>query len=107
MLQLIYYVPDTHLEVTKNALFDIGCGQLGNYSRCAWQTKGVGQFMPNQGADPFIGTADALEYVNEFKVELLVPQALIAQAIAVLKQHHPYECPAYAIIELVDFKSLF
>jgi len=31
MLKLIYYVPESHLESTKLAIFEAGAGGIGNY----------------------------------------------------------------------------
>ena len=42
MLKLIYYVPESHLESTKLAIFEAGAGGIGNYKHCAWQVKGIG-----------------------------------------------------------------
>jgi hypothetical protein len=36
MLKLIYYVPESHLESTKLAIFGAGAGGIGNYEHCAW-----------------------------------------------------------------------
>ena len=55
MLKLIYYVPESHLESTKLAIFEAGAGGIGHYEHCAWQVKGIGQFKPVQGANPFLG----------------------------------------------------
>ena len=55
MYLLFFLVPETHLELTKNALFAVGAGSIGHYSHCAWQTLGEGQFMPLSGSDAFIG----------------------------------------------------
>lgn len=53
MLKLIYYVPESHLESTKQAIFAVGAGGIGNYEDCAWQVKGMGQFKPVNGENPF------------------------------------------------------
>jgi hypothetical protein len=53
MLKLIYYVPESHLESTKQAIFVVGAGGIGNYEDCAWQVKGMGQFKPVNGENPF------------------------------------------------------
>ena len=60
MFKLIYYVPDTHLDLTKTAVFNAGAGTIGNYEHCAWQVLGTGQFKPLKGANPFIGTLGLL-----------------------------------------------
>ena len=103
MLKLIYYVPESHLEETKLAIFAAGAGGIGNYEHCAWQVLGTGQFKPVKGANPFIGELDALEHVAEWRVETIVPEQN-AQAVAkALKASHPYEEPAFEFMQLLDF----
>ncbi|MFV8570671.1 NGG1p interacting factor NIF3 [Marinobacter sp. SBS5] len=100
MFKLCYFVPESHLEITKQALFDAGAGKIGDYDRCAWQCKGQGQFRPLEGSDPFLGERGELEVVAEFKVELVCAEAAIQGAINALKQAHPYEEPAYEVFRL-------
>ena len=96
--KLEYYVPHSHLEATKQALFAAGAGRIGNYSECCWVTEGLGQFRPTQGANPFIGQQDQLEQEPEIKVELVFSRALKSDIVTALKASHPYETPAYQII---------
>ena len=102
MYKLIVFIPETALEVVKSALFDAGAGSIGNYQQCCWQVKGMGQFMPLSGSNPNIGTQDKLETVEEWRVEMVVDKDRITEVIAVLKQAHPYETPAYDVIEMLD-----
>ena len=71
MFQICFYVPATHAEEVKNALFRAGAGKIGNYSHCAWQVLGEGQFLPLSGSKAFIGSEDSLEKVPEYKVEVI------------------------------------
>lgn len=102
MLKLVYYVPESHLESTKTAIFNAGAGTIDNYEHCAWQILGTGQFKPMAGAQPFIGTVDTVEKVPEWRVELIVDEACAKQVLAALKASHPYEVPAYAFTQLVE-----
>ena len=65
MYQLVVYVPETHLEPVKAALFAAGAGRIGDYAQCSWQVLGQGQFLPRAGAQPFIGTVGAVERLPE------------------------------------------
>lgn len=94
MLKLCFYVPTSHLEVTKQAVFAAGAGRQGNYEQCCFQSQGTGQFRPLAGSSPFIGQQDELEQVNEWRVELLCPEEKRASVLAALRQAHPYEEPA-------------
>ncbi len=90
-----FYVPDSHLEKVKEALFAAGAGRLGNYDKCCWQVQGAGQFRPLEGSDPFLGRQGELERCAEWKVELLCEPERLEAAIEALKEAHPYETPAY------------
>lgn len=103
MFKLIFYVPVEQAEEVKEAVFKTGAGKLGNYSHCSWQVLGQGQFKPLAGSKPFIGKANTLEVVDEFRVEILVEESLIKEALVALKQAHPYEEPAYEVIRLEKF----
>lgn len=100
MLKLIYYVPESHLETTKNAIFAAGAGGIGNYEHCAWQVLGTGQFKPVKGANPFIGELDSLEQIPEWRVETVVHKEKAVQVAQALKASHPYEEPAFEFIQI-------
>lgn len=72
-------------------------------SSAVWQVQGVGQFMPLAGSQPNIGSQDKLAQVDEWRVEMVVTTAYIKPVIDALKQAHPYETPAYDVIEVLDF----
>ena len=102
MLKLIYYVPDSHLESTKQAIFSAGAGGIGNYENCAWQVKGIGQFKPVKGADPYIGELGELEQVDEWRVETIVIEENAKAVAKALKASHPYEEPAFEFIQIIE-----
>ena len=100
MYKICFYVPATHLEGVKLAMFTAGAGQLGNYSHCAWQVLGEGQYLPLGGSEPFLGVQQELSKEPEYKVEMICGKQLIHDVIAALKLSHPYEVPAYQVIAL-------
>jgi len=102
MYKLAFFGPRSHVEQVKNALFGAGAGRIGAYDCCSWQVLGHGQFRPLDGSQPFIGQAGKVEQVQEWKVELVVSDELIRQAVAALKDSHPYEVPAYDVWKLED-----
>lgn len=103
MYKLTVSIPDSHLELVKDALFTAGAGQIGNYSHCCWQVLGQGQFMPLAGNHAFIGKTGQLETMAEWRVEMVVADDTIANVVQALKKAHPYETPAYDVIQLADF----
>ncbi len=100
MYKLSFYVPESHLEAVKDAVFAAGAGGIGTYDRCCWQTLGQGQFRPLQGSQPFIGELDVVQTVAEYKVEMVCADQLVEQVIAALRQTHPYEEPALDLVRL-------
>jgi hypothetical protein len=108
MYKIVFYVPESHLQPVKQAIFDSGAGKIGNYDQCCWQVLGQGQFRPLAGAQPFIGEVNLeqrapAEEVMEYRVELVCENNLIQQAIAALRQAHPYEEPAFDVWQLASF----
>ena len=104
MYKFVFFVPDTHADEVKEAVFAAGAGRIGDYDSCSWQCLGTGQFRPLEGADPFIGTAGGhVEQVREYRVEMVCEDEYIAAAVAAMKQAHPYEEPAYDVWALADF----
>lgn len=101
MLQLVVYVPVTHKELVKQAVFDAGAGQQGDYACCAFEYPGTGQFRPLAGANPFLGASGRLEKVDEVKIEMLCAPALKDAAITALRASHPYEEPAFHFIPVL------
>jgi structural toxin protein (hemagglutinin/hemolysin) RtxA len=97
------YVPETNVEQVKNALFQTHAGEFLHYDKCAWQTKGTGQFCPKPGSKPHIGNINQVEQVIEYKIELICQRKHIKSAIQALKASHPYETPAYNVIKLEHF----
>ncbi len=103
MMKLCFYVPVTHLEAVKAAVFAAGAGRIGDYEHCAWQVAGQGQFRPLAGSNPFIGTQDQLETLEEYRVEMVCDDHCIVAVVAALRAAHPYEEPAFDVIRLESF----
>ncbi len=100
MNKLTVYIPETHVEQVKAALFAAGAGRYANYDCCAWQVLGQGQFRPLEGSKPYLGKTRCVERVPEYRVEMLVPDDGVAGVLAALKASHPYEEPAFDFVEI-------
>lgn len=102
MIKIVFFVPPSHVDVVKDALFAAGAGRIGLYDRCCWQVLGQGQFRALPGSRPFIGELDKVEVVEEYRVELVCEDHLLGAAIRALKTAHPYEEPAFEAYRLLD-----
>ncbi len=105
MYKISVYVPPENAEAVKNALFRQGAGKIGNYDACCWQTTGTGQFRPLPDSQPHIGEQGKIETVEELKIELVCEKTCLRAAIAAMLEAHPYETPAYDVIELVNVEA--
>ena len=93
--RLDVYVPESHVDAVKSALFEAGAGSFGNYDSCCWQTSGTGQFRPLDGAHPFYGEPGRVERVTEWKLEFVVSENDLGAVLDALKRSHPYETPSF------------
>ena len=101
MYKLCFYVPASHVEQVKEAVFAAGAGSMVDYRRCCWQVLGQGQFEPQPGSDPFVGAVSTLEVVEEYRVEMVLDDACLDPVVAALRASHPYEEPAFDVSHLV------
>jgi hypothetical protein len=99
--KLVFFVPADARERVKAAVFAAGAGRIGRYECCSWEVAGMGQFRPLDGANPAIGAIGALEYVDEYRVEMVLEDAHLAEVVAALRAAHPYEEPAFDLVRLV------
>jgi hypothetical protein len=101
-VKLVWFVPAAGLEQTRDAVFEAGGGRIGDYERCSWYTAGTGTFFGAGGPAPAVGEAGRDEHVPELRVEVVVPEGRIRDAIVALRLAHPYEEPAYDVYPLLD-----
>ena len=98
--KLVVFVPTGDRQRVLEALAEAGAGGIGRYEKCAWWTSGTGTFRPLEGADPAIGTVGRVEEVAEDRLEMILPRSLRRDVIAALRTSHPYEEPAFDLLEL-------
>lgn len=98
--KLCFYVPDTHVETVKSAVFQAGAGHMGDYDCCSFELLGRGQFRPLDGSSPYLGAQNQLETVAEYRVETVCRQAVLQTAVRALRDAHPYEEPAIDLWKL-------
>ena len=99
---LVFYVPVDDTERVLGAVLAAGAGEVGDYRDCAFIAPGTGQFRPVGAARPAIGTVGDLEKVAENRVELVLDRSLRRQVVAALRAAHPYEEPAFHVLETAE-----
>lgn len=96
------YVPRDAADAIRRALADAGAGAIGDYDQASFSTPGEARFRPLPGATPAIGEVGRAELVDEVRVEAVLPRGLRSAVVAALTGAHPYEEPAYDVVELGD-----
>lgn len=99
----VVFVPVGDAERLVDALAAAGAGALGEYTRCAWTSTGEGTFTPSSAATPTIGSAGEAARVVEARVEMVAPRRRRAAVVAALRAAHPYEEPAFDVLELASW----
>lgn len=100
LLKFVTFVPASHADIVRNALFVAGCGCIGNYDACSYNIEGDGTFRAQDGTHPFCGTIGELHHEHEVRIETIIPAYKQQAVIDAMKSVHPYEEPAYDLYPL-------
>lgn len=100
--KLVTFVPREDADTVRSAITAAGAGSIGDYDSCTFTSEGEGRFRPLDGAQPVIGQIGEVEVVGEVRIESVVPRARRRQVVQAMRDAHPYEEPAFDVLELVD-----
>ncbi len=100
--KLVTYVPADAADAVRRAVTEAGAGAIGAYDSCTFSTPGEGRFRPLDGARPALGRIGQVEVVDEVRIEAVLPRPLRRDVVRALRAAHPYEEPAYDLVELAD-----
>ncbi|WP_148616021.1 Nif3-like dinuclear metal center hexameric protein [Nocardioides rubriscoriae] len=98
--KLTVYVPVDAASVVRAALAEAGAGEIGDYDFASFTTPGQGRFRPLAGANPTIGAVGQIAEVDEVRIEVVLPRSRRRAVVAALRSAHPYEEPAYDVVEV-------
>lgn len=100
LLKFVTYVPHSHAEIVRAALFGAGAGNIGNYEACSFNVSGEGTFRAGEGTHPYVGEQGELHTEAEVRIEVILPTFKQNEVLNALFAVHPYEEPAYDFYEL-------
>lgn len=100
------HVPPTAAADLKRALFEAGAGQIGNYRECAFSFEGTGEFTPIEGANPTDGAVGTHYTADEIRIEFVARAADRRRIVEKLREVHPYEEPAFDVVQMADTRDL-
>ncbi len=104
--KLVTFVPQESAEEVRAAITAAGAGRIGDYDSCTFTAEGEGRFRPLDGAHPTIGRVGEVEVVAESRVEAVFPRGRRAAVVSALRAVHPYEEPAFDVLELADLPTM-
>jgi dinuclear metal center YbgI/SA1388 family protein len=95
--KLVTFAPKERADTIREALFNAGAGNIGNYSHCSYSIEGTGTFLAKENTNPYIGKIGELHIEKEERIEVVFSSFQQNQIITALLQSHPYEEVAYDI----------
>lgn len=103
--KLVTFCSVNDAEKVKDALFNTGAGNIGNYTECSFNLVGEGQYRGNEASNPVKGEKGKRHTENELRIEVIFENYRQNQIISALLAAHPYEEVAYDIYDLVNKDS--
>jgi dinuclear metal center YbgI/SA1388 family protein len=97
LAKIVVFVPEAHAARVMQAMAQAGAGRIGEYSSCSFASTGRGSFFGSAESNPSIGKRGALESVDETRLEMVAPRAIVPAVVGALKAAHPYEEVAYDV----------
>ena len=98
--KLVTFIPVENASQVREAVFNAGAGNIGNYDSCGFIAEGFGSFRGNENSNPFVGKKGEIHAEKEIRFETIFPACLQGRIIEALLKSHPYEEVAYDIYPL-------
>ena len=98
-LKLVFFCPEDQAATVIDAVSEAGAGVIGAYRRCAFTSPGSGTFIGDDTTRPTVGEPGLQTDVPELRVEMIVPAEKRRAIEKALLRSHPYEEPAYDLLE--------
>lgn len=101
LVKVVVTVPEADADKLRKAIGGADGGQIGNYSYCSFSVKGVGRFLPKDGAHPTIGEVGKPEEVIEERIEVTCEQEKLKNIVRSIRDNHPYEEPVIDVYPML------
>lgn len=105
--KLVVFVPENYANQVRQAMFDAGAGQIGNYDSCSFNLSGAGTFRAGEGTLPFVGEKGVLHTEKETRIETIIPSYLESKVMNAVFSTHPYEEVAWDSYALTNQAPVF
>lgn len=98
--KLVVFVPDSDLANVSDAVFAAGAGVIGQYRECSYRLAGKGTFFGTDSTNPVVGQKGRREDLDEWRLEVVVPEKSVASVVSAMRKAHSYEEPAFDVYQL-------
>lgn len=100
--KIVVTVPEDEADKLRKTIGNAGGGRIGNYTNCSFSVKGIGRFLPGEGASPTIGQIGKPEEVIEERIEITCSGDNLKEIVAAIRETHSYEEPTIDVYELKE-----
>lgn len=105
LVKVVVTVPEQDANKLRQAIGEADGGQIGNYIHVSFSGKGVGRFLPTEGAHPAIGEVGKPEHVLEERIEVTCERKQLEAVLKAIRDTHPYEEPALDVYPLLRVEA--
>jgi dinuclear metal center YbgI/SA1388 family protein len=98
--KLFTYVPVESVVKVREALFNAGAGNIGNYNNCSFNIEGTGSYRGNEDSNPVVGERGEIRYEKEVQIGVTFQKHVQSSVLRALFKSHPYEEVAYEVTTL-------
>lgn len=100
LYKLEIFLPESHFQAVRQALWSVDAGHIGNYDRCLSWSQVNSCWRPLEGTHPFDGEENVLSQTQELKIEVCCTAERLNETLAAVKAAHPYEEPVINVLPL-------
>lgn len=100
-VKLEIYTPEEYIVPLRDALHEVGAGQIGEYDHVMSYTHVQGSWRPLQDAQPYNGEIGEICTGTECRMDMAVPYERLEEALSIIHQIHPYEKPVIFVVPLL------
>jgi dinuclear metal center YbgI/SA1388 family protein len=98
-VKVITFAPADSVEAITAAMAAAGAGRIGGYAGCSFRHPGIGSFTAGPSTRPTVGRPGDRTDTPEERLEMVAPASRVDAVVAALVASHPYEEPAYDVVE--------
>ncbi len=102
LYKLVVFCPLEAADKVREAVFNAGAGEIGNYSWCSFNSEGFGTFKASEKANPYVGEIGEVHREPEVRIETVVPSYFLNSVIRSMLEAHPYEEVAYDLYPMAN-----